>query len=213
MESRVNYITHENLVRMREILKKKYIEIGIGLETTNDHVRQHYINKGLKLEDFKKVLSTCRENDIGVKAYLLLKPPFLNEQSSIDDCVNSIKECMDLKVNSISINPLNIQKGSLVEYLWQQNRYRPPWLYSLLKCLKTAINQEDLKHVRILTDPSGVGSKRGIHNCLKRECNESIMNIIKQFVYKQNISILNQKSHKCNCKKEYQYQIKSMNSI
>jgi hypothetical protein len=213
VESRVNYITREKLAKMRDSLQDKYVEIGIGLETANDHIRQHFLNKGLTLDAFKEAVGTCKENNIGVKAYLLLKPPFLNEQSAIDDCVSSIRTCINLNVNTISINPLNIQKGSLTEYLWYQNRYRPPWFYSLFKCLKSALNQEDLNNTRILSDPSGAGSKRGIHNCLKRECNENMMNILRNFVQKQDIGELNQSNYKCNCKKKYNYQIKSMNSI
>ena len=213
VESRVDYITSEKLAKMRDSLQDKYIEIGIGLETANDHIRQHFINKGLTLNDFKKALGMCKDNNIGVKAYLLLKPPFLNEQSAIDDCVSSIKTCIGLNVNTISINPLNIQKGSLAEYLWYQNRYRPPWFYSLFKCLKMALNQEDLNNTRVLSDPSGAGSKRGIHNCLKRECNENMMNILRNFVQKQKINELNQNTHKCSCKQKYKYQLKSMISI
>ena len=213
IESRADYINHKNLAEMRDLLQDKYIEIGIGLETADDHIRQHYINKGLTFDDFKIALSTCKENNIGVKAYLLLKPPFLNEQGAIDDCVNSIRTCINLAVNTISINPLNIQKGSLAEYLWYQNRYRPPWFYSLFKCLKKAVIQEDLKKTRILSDPSGAGSKRGIHNCLNRECNENMMRILRNFVQKQNIDELYENMHKCLCKQRYQYQLKSMNSI
>ncbi len=213
VESRVDYITREKLVIMRNSLQDKHVEIGIGLETADDHIRQHYINKGLTLDAFKKALNTCIENNIGVKAYLLLKPPFLNEQSAIDDCVNSIRTCIDLNVNTISINPLNIQKGSLAEYLWYQKRYRPPWFYSLFKCLKKALDQEDLKKIRVLSDPSGAGSKRGIHNCPKKECNENMKTILKKFVLTQNIDELKQTSDRCKCKHVYQYQLKSQNSI
>lgn len=213
VESRVDYITREKLAKMKDALRDKYVEIGIGLESTNDHIRQHFINKGLTLDAFKIALSSCKENNIGVKAYLLLKPPFLNEQGAIDDCVSSIRTCIDLAVNTISINPLNIQKGSLAEYLWYQNRYRPPWFYSLFKCLKEAVSQEDLNDIRVLSDPSGAGSKRGIHNCLKRECNENMMNILRNFVLKQNIGELYENTHRCLCKQRYQYQLKSLNSI
>jgi radical SAM enzyme (TIGR01210 family) len=213
VESRVEYINHEKLAKMRDSMRDKHVEIGIGLESANDHIRQNFINKGLTLDDFKIALKACKDNNIGVKAYLLLKPPFVNEQGAIDDCVSSIRTCINLAVDTISINPLNIQKGSLAEYLWRQNRYRPPWFYSLIKCLKNAINQEDLNETRVLSDPSGAGSKRGIHNCLKRECNQSMMNILRNFVQKQQVNELNQNNYKCNCKLRYQYQIKSMNSI
>jgi radical SAM enzyme (TIGR01210 family) len=206
VESRLEYITKENLAEMRDSLKNKYCEIGIGLETTNDYIRNNYINKGISFNEFQTTLKLCHDNNIGVKAYLLFKPPFLNEQSAIDDCKNSINTLINNNVNSISINPVNIQKGSLTEYLWYQNRYRPPWFYSLINCLKKSLNQKDLNNTRILCDPSGAGTKRGIHNCLKRECNEYMKTILKKFVLNQDLNILKGIKDQCDCKILYQLQ-------
>jgi radical SAM enzyme (TIGR01210 family) len=203
VESRAEYITAEKLVEMKDIIKNKYIEIGIGLETVNDYFRNNYINKGLKWNDFLKVTNLCKEYDIGIKAYLLFKPPFFNEIAAIDDCINSIQILSKLKINTISINPLNIQKGSLVENLWFQNRYRPPWFYSLFECLKKSLNQEMLNHLRILSSPSGAGSERGIHNCKKKECNVTMINNLKEFVLTQDLYELNKKESECDCEIKY----------
>ena len=191
---------------IRNFFSKKYFEIAIGLESVNDYIRNNYINKGVLFKDFKNVLKRCKERDIGVKVYLLFKPPFLNEQAAIDDCSYSIKELIKLGVNSISINPMNIQKGTLVEYLWFQNRYRPPWWYSLFKCIRKSVAQEDLKKVRLLSDPSGAGTKRGIHNCLDKECENASKTILRNFVLSQNLDDLVQNFH--SCKRKYQLQKK-----
>jgi radical SAM enzyme (TIGR01210 family) len=206
IESRIEYVSSEKLEELRDSLKKKYIEVGIGLETINDYIRNNYINKGLLYDEFQNTLQLCKEHRIGVKAYLLFKPPFLNEIGALDDCVESIKNLVNLKLNTISINPLNIQKGSFTEYLWFQNRYRPPWFYSLIKCLKKSITQDNLKSVRIISDPSGAGKKRGIHNCLKRNCNENMIKLLKNFVLNQNINFLEKPYEECGCKTIYQLQ-------
>lgn len=206
LESRVEYITPHKLSEIKQYLKNIYLEIAIGLETVDDYIRNNYINKGLLFSDFKNAIQICRENNIGVKVYLLFKPPFVNEQGAIDDCENSIKQLIKLKVNSISINPLNIQKGTFTEFLWFQKRYRPPWYYSLFKCLKRSLNQEDLKTVRFLSDPSGAGTKRGIHNCLKRECESSARETLRKFVLTQDLKELDKQTFECNCKKKYKMQ-------
>ncbi len=181
VESRVEFINKDKLLEMREELGKKYCEIGIGLETTKDY-------------------------NIGIKAYLLFKPPFLNEQAAIDDCSNSIKILVEKGITSISINPVNIQSGSLTEKLWYQKHYRPPWFYSLFKCLKHSLIQENLKTIRILCDPSGAGTKRGIHNCLERECNEQMKSMLQRFVLNQNLNELKMNSNECECKSQYHLQ-------
>ncbi|MGQ4874405.1 MAG: archaeosine biosynthesis radical SAM protein RaSEA [Promethearchaeia archaeon] len=208
IESRPEYITEDKLIEIKDNLKKKYVEIGIGLETTDDFIRNNYINKGFNFEEFKRVLGICKEYNIGVKAYLLFKPPFLNEQSAIDDCINSILLLSNLKVNSISINPLNIQKGTLAEYLWFQNRYRPPWFYSLFKAIRRAFKKFPYgkTSIRILSDPSGAGTKRGIHNCLRKECNNEMKRILREFILTQDISKLKNINYVCNCKNIYYLQ-------
>ena len=209
VESRVEYITAEKLKKIKEDLPNKYIEVAIGLETVNDYIRNNYINKGLNFKDFLNALQLCSEHDIGVRVYLLFKPPFLNEQTAIEDCVESILALAKLKVNTISINPLNIQKNSLVEYLFYQNRYRPPWFYSLFKCLIKACKDEDiLKSVRIISSPSGAGTKKGIHNCLKRECNTLMSKKLEEFVLTQDVNCLIKIKSEvpCNCLLKYQLQ-------
>lgn len=205
-ESRCEYITDEKLVEIREFLDKKYTEVAIGLETVDDYIRNNYINKGVFFDDFKDVVRRCKQYGIGVKAYLLFKPPFLNEQAAIDDCSRSLKELINLKINSISINPMNIQKNTLVEYLWFRGKYKTPWYYSLFKCLKRTLNQSDLNSTRILCDPSGAGTRRGIHNCLKRECEQSARKALNNFVLNQKLEELEENLYECGCKKKYQLQ-------
>jgi radical SAM enzyme (TIGR01210 family) len=203
IESRLEYITNDSLAEIRNNFRKKYLEIAFGLESVDDHIRNNFINKGILFRDFVGIMNKCKENDIGVKVYLLLKPPFLNEQAAIDDCTYSIRKLIDLGVNSISINPTNIQKGTLVEYLWFQNRYRPPWYYSLFKSIRNSVSQKDLKSVRLLSDPSGAGTKRGIHNCLKKECERYAKDKLKRFVLSQDLDELEKIEYECNCKKKY----------
>ena len=208
VESRVEFLTKEKLTNLKEMLGKKYVEIAIGLETVNDHYRNEYINKGLLYEDFLKAFELCKEIGLGTRIYLLFKPPFMSEQSAIDDCVHSIKTLIELGVNTISINPVNIQKGSYLEYLFYQNRYRPPWFYSLFKALILALNRHKSKpSVRILSDPSGAGTKRGIHNCLRKDCNERMEHYLRRFVLSQDVKNLEDiiDIEPCDCLTEYRF--------
>lgn len=209
VESRVEYISKEKLESIKNSLKEKYIEVAIGLESVNDHIRNQYINKGLLFEDFLQVVKTCKDLGIGIRVYLIFKPPFLNEQSAIEDCFFSLQKLISLKVNTISINPVNIQRGTLVEHLWYQKRYRPPWFYSLIKCLLSAYKQiKNINSVRIISDPSGAGTKRGIHNCLKRDCNEKMIKALNSFVLTQDINYLKDvnETSVCNCRLKYHLQ-------
>jgi len=61
------------------VLGKKF-EVAIGLETTNDLIRKDCINKGFSFSDFIRASEVAGKNDTSVKAYLMLKPPFLSER-------------------------------------------------------------------------------------------------------------------------------------
>jgi archaeosine synthase beta-subunit len=209
VESRVEFLDEIKLKKMKEVLGSKHIEIAIGLETSNNYIRNNYINKGLSYDDFLSAVELIRHLQLGIRIYLLLKPPFLNEKSAIDDCVASIKKMIELKVNTISINPVNIQKGTFVEYLWKKKLYRPPWFYSLIKCLNSAINsQQILNSTRIVSDPSGSGTKRGIHNCNNKFCNEEVKEVLKKFVLTQKVNEIRylEEREECNCKLKYHIQ-------
>ncbi|MBD3340401.1 MAG: TIGR01210 family radical SAM protein [Candidatus Lokiarchaeota archaeon] len=211
VESRPEYVKEKSLRVMKDLLGEKHIEIGIGLESADDHVRNCYINKGFQYSDFMEAVELCKKNEIGVRAYLLFKPPFLSEQSAIDDCVKSIKKLIELEIDTISINPVNVQRGTLVEYLWFQNRYRPPWYYSLFECLRESLTQKAVKKVRVVSDPSGAGTKRGIHNCLNRDCTINMQKVLHEFVLNQDISTLYEerlKEIECDCKVKYQLEMK-----
>ena len=209
IESRVEYINEEKVKEIKDLSNGKYIEVAIGLESTDDHIRNNYVNKGLVFEDFLNAINLLKTYDLGIRVYLLLKPPFLNEQAAIDDCIKSIEDLIDLKVHTISINPVNIQKDSYVEYLWRQNRYRPPWYYSLFKVLREVLkNYTNIESIRLISDPSGAGTNRGIHNCLNKECNALMQETLKNFVLTQDAKIILNKENytRCQCLTKYKLQ-------
>ena len=78
--------------------------------------------------------------------------------------------------------------------------------YLGFKCIIKSVNKGDLNDVRILCDPSGAGTKRGIHNCLKKNCENAAKTILKNFVLSQDIIELEKQEYECDCKKKYQLQ-------
>jgi hypothetical protein len=193
VETRPEFVTQEALEDCVGALGDKPFEIAIGLETSSDTIRSRTINKGFTLAAFRRAVSAARQEGVSVKAYLLLKPPFLSEKEAIDDILRTIDDIAD-DVQTVSINLCNVQRGTLVEYLWDRGEYRPPWLWSIVEILKRA----GRKHpgLVITSDPVGAGSKRGPHNC--RECSRDIADVIRAFSLSQDLSLLD--GLQCECK-------------
>lgn len=206
VESRPEFISESCLRPIMNTLSNKTFEVGIGLESSNKYVREILINKGFGLEQFKNAVHVLHQNKCRVKTYLLLKPPFLSEKIAIRDAIQSIKDVIALGTDSISVNPVNVQKYTLVDKLFNENRYRPPWIYSIIEVFRQALSQDILKSTLILCDPSAAGNIKGTHNCEKKECNAKWLGILREFVYTQDYSLLEKNRlpyGSCSCYDEY----------
>lgn len=191
VESRPEFIKQEVVLECRSLVKQ--FEIAIGLETSSDNIRIENINKGFSFKDFIKAARIARECGAAVKAYLLLKPPFLTERAAIEDVIKSITDAADY-VDTISINLCNVQRGTLVQELFLNKSYRPPWLWSAVEVLRRG--REILSDEKVLMcDPIAAGFKRGPHNCGK--CDSAIAANIREFSLKQDVEIF--KNLHCEC--------------
>jgi len=172
IESRPVFISSD---KVKESLNSvKDLEIAIGLESSSDIVLEKCINKGFRLDDYVTGARTARDAGATVRTYLLIKPPFLTEKEAIEDAVNSAKVAADYS-DVISFNPVNVQRGTLVEKLWRQRTYRAPWLWSVVEVLEMSKGLG----IPIICQPSGGGTPRGAHNC--GECDKIILKALDEF--------------------------------
>lgn len=193
VETRPNFVTEENVQACLSILKSKPFELAFGLETSSDKIRKDSINKGFTFQDFVRAAETAKKYGATVKAYLMLKPLFLSEKQAMEDIIRSIDDAAPYS-DTISINLCNVQKGTLVEALWEKGQYRPPWLWSIVEVLgKAKAAHPDLP---LMSDPVGAGSKRGPHNC--KECDSEVADSLRTFSLTQNPADLSNKD--CGCK-------------
>ena len=165
-------------------------DIAIGLETATDRVRHDCVNKYFDFEDFVAATETAEAAGVGVKAYLLLKPPFLSESAAIEDMVESIERTAPY-VHTVSMNPTNVQRYTLVDDLHFEGGYRPPWLWSVAEILERTADVDAI----VVSDPVGDGADRGPHNC--GECDELVARAIEDFDTRQDPSVFEEVS--CDC--------------
>lgn len=184
VESRPEYIS---LDMIEKCVSYVPIEVAFGLETANDLIREHAICKGFSFEAFRKASEIVHKCDGTVKAYLLLKPPFLSEGMAISDSLHSAKK-VSRYADILSLNLCNVQRGTVLERMWRRGEYRPPWLWSAVEVLKKV-------KAPIICDPLAAGAKRGPHNC--GECDKTISNSIKKHAFSQDPSIFEDIDCKC----------------
>ncbi|MFB6254427.1 MAG: archaeosine biosynthesis radical SAM protein RaSEA [Halobacteriaceae archaeon] len=170
------------------------IDIAIGLETASDRIRHDCVNKYFDFEDFVDAAKTANEAGAGIKAYLLMKPPFLSESEAVKDMKQSVRQCAPY-AHTVSINPCNVQRHTMVDELYFNDGYRPPWLWSVCDVLA---DTEDVDAL-VISDPVGHGSDRGPHNCT--ECDDRVQTAIKDFDLRQDPTVFKEVS--CMCYKTW----------
>lgn len=160
-ESLPEFVTEERVVPLKEAFGGE-IEIALGLESADPEILGRFVTKGSPPSEYFEAFGRARALGVRPKAYLLLKPPYLTEAESIEDVVRSVGAVAPA-VDAISINPVHIQNGTVVEHLYRRGRYRPPWLWSLVEAL--ARGAEVRGSTRLVTFPTAGGLPRGPHNC------------------------------------------------
>ncbi|MBP2171890.1 archaeosine biosynthesis radical SAM protein RaSEA [Methanococcus voltae] len=200
IESRAEFINDENMKFIRDNLKDINIEIGVGIESFNEQIRNIAIHKGVSNETIINAFNVAKKYDVGMKCYILIKPPFITEQDAINDAIASANKCIELGSSRISFCPASIHKGTIIEMLWKKNQYRPPYLLSLLKIVKEV--KQANPNALVMCDTSGIPSKRGAHNILDCECNSKIKEILGDFTITQDIELLDYENGQYDCCKE-----------
>jgi len=185
IESRPEYVTGE---AVEESVARIRTEVAVGLETSNDLVRDRSISKGFSFEEFATAAKVVHAVGGSVKTYLLLKPPFLSEGVAISDALRSARDALPSS-DVISLNLCNIQKGTPLERIWMLGEYRPPWLWSAVTVLK------GVKGVPILCDPVAAGTRRGPHNC--GLCDEAVAKAIREHALTQDAGVFEDLDCRC----------------
>ncbi|MDH7508225.1 MAG: archaeosine biosynthesis radical SAM protein RaSEA [Methanomassiliicoccales archaeon] len=175
IETRPEFVIEDNVCD----LPREKLEIAMGLESASDRTLAKCVRKGFSVKDYEKAAKFLNHAGIPIRTYLLLKPPFLTEKDAIEDCLKSISFASRFS-ESISINPVNVQKGTVVEFLWKKGDYRPPWLWSLVEVLKRAKVE---KETRVFSSPTGGGSMRGAHNCFR--CDGEVLRALERYTFSQ----------------------------
>jgi len=124
-------LTFQNLI-------KGQLQVALGLETTHPKVLK-YLNKKMTLSDFTSSVGWLNQNKIPVRAFILLRPPFLSAEEGIYWARDSINFAFDAGVAGCVIIPTRGGNGAM-EWLHQNDYFSPPDIYALEEVVEYGIN-------------------------------------------------------------------------
>lgn len=135
----------ETCVRFRDLLETR-LEMALGLETVHPEVLPR-LNKGMTLDDFARAVEFLLRNEISVRAFVLLRPPFLNEAEGVEWAAKSMEIAFSLGVGCVSVIPTRGGNG-IMERLAAAGQYAPPNIKSLEQSLTNGLETARLHAAR-----------------------------------------------------------------
>jgi len=134
IESRPEYITGKNLLPLREILAQsggKRLEVGIGLETLSDRIREDALRKGFGLAEFEKAVNVLSQYDVDLVVYVMLKPTIMEDEEAIAECIRTaqyvfdVADTMHVRVR-VALQPTFVVSGTQLAVDYLNGGYYPP---------------------------------------------------------------------------------------
>ena len=126
----------ERVLRFRDLLGTP-LEVAMGLETVQPEVLAR-MNKRMTLDDFARAARFLVEQDIAVRAFVLLRPPFLSEDEGIEWALKSIQFAFNCGATCVSVIPTRAGNGTM-DRLQSEGWFAPPKLSSLEQVLALGI--------------------------------------------------------------------------
>lgn len=113
------------------------LEIAIGLETVHPQVLPR-LNKQMTCESFHAAAQFLNHESISVRAFILLRPPFLSEAEGVEWAVRSIRFAFDCGATCCAVIPTRGGNG-IMEQLSANELFVTPQLGSLEEVLQRGL--------------------------------------------------------------------------
>ena len=158
-------LINDKCIRFRDMLKPK-LEIAMGLEIVHPEILKK-LNKQMTLEDFSQATTFLTKNKIRTRAFVLLRPPFLNESEGVYWAKRSIDFAFNLGVECCTVIPVRAGNGTM-EKLMENGDFSLPNIYSLETVLEYGIG---LHAGRVFADIWDLGLFSNCKKCLNKRIN------------------------------------------
>ena len=167
VESRPEYVTAARLEQALSACRGKPLEVGIGLESAKPDILSRRIHKGYTWEHFTAAARLIASAGVGLLAYVLLKPINTGEREAIEDSVETARRIFtlgqELKCPTrVALEPCFVAPETPLYHAFEQGRYRPPWLWSLVEALS---RMAPLGRVVVGLSDEGMNPLQAPHNC------------------------------------------------
>jgi len=125
-------------VQFRDLLSGS-LEVAMGLETIHPQVLPR-LNKRFTLDDFARAAEFLAAQNVGLRAFMLVQPPFLNAHAAVEWAVKSAEFAFGCGASVVSLIPTRPGNGAL-ERLMETGQFSPPQIQTLERALDALLAQ------------------------------------------------------------------------
>ena len=139
LETRAEFVDESYVGELAAILTPQVrLSIAMGFETADDTRRELCLNKGCSARRIEDAIERIR--DVAeIQMYVLAGIPFLTEAEVLEDAVAAVRSARNMGADEVHIEPMTIQRHTLVEALAEAGLYRLPSLYTLFEILRRVV--------------------------------------------------------------------------
>jgi len=130
-------LTGERCLQFAGMLHPR-LQVAMGLETVHPEVLQR-LNKKMKPEDFQRSVMFLKGHGIGVRTFILLKPPFLSEKEGLHWAKESLIYAFDSGTDCCIVIPTRAGNGAM-DQLQVEGQFSPPELISVERIQEYGLN-------------------------------------------------------------------------
>jgi hypothetical protein len=183
IESHPRFI-EKKCIQFKDMIEPE-LQVAIGLETSNPYILSR-LNKKMTLEDFQRSVGFLNKYNIPVRAFILLKPPFLDENEGIQWAKRSIDFAFQCGVECCVVIPVRSGNGA-IDWLQSKDYFSSPSIESLEEVLQYGIN---LQAGRVFADIWDIEKFSKCDRCFERR---------KERLNKMNYDQVSLENIYCNC--------------
>lgn len=197
IETRPEYVDVEELEFLARGISEgdtpTELELAVGFELFDDHLRNDVLKKGLRKEVFERLVANMAPHGFRLKCYVMQKPvPGMTSGEAIMDVKNSLSYFHELYLKhgglvkfNMHLNPTYVAKGTILEEAFERGDYTPPSLQDVATAVKYAKDMPISVYIGL--DDEGLAVPGG---SFIRSGDEEILKKLKTFNERQDYSLL-----------------------
>lgn len=143
LETRSEYVELAELEFLHRALSEESdpidLELAIGFEAFDEHMRNAVFRKGLELSDFEAFVADVAPFGFAIKSYFMQKPvPQMSDEEAVEDIRSAIDYLdglaarFNVRIN-MHLNPTYVSTGTMLAKFFAEGRYAPPRLIDVAK--------------------------------------------------------------------------------